>query len=100
MSTVGPDAQIIFIFDRDEHGAGWVEAEVNYHNGTLTPENDRWTGTLSRDQYDDLSAKAAISQPALDTESNTIMGNWYSTKPAGFKVAWRHALNDSRWPKP
>ncbi len=100
MSDIGPDAKLIFTVDRDEHDVGWSNAKVEYHNGTVTPPSDVWSGTLSRDQYDDLSAEAAISQPALDTESTTIMGTWYTSKPAGFKVAWRHVLIGSRWPEP
>lgn len=97
MGLTVPDAQLWFIVDRDNSNNGWSHAKVVYHDGSV-PVEDAWPGNVTEGDFDDLQAAAATSQAALDTEAGTMMGSWFTSKPAGFAVALRYVLNATTWP--
>ena len=103
MSTTGPDDILQFHVDTDDATPVNIDVwvKVKYHNGADTPEtHDLWNGQLDKSDYDSLSDEAVISQGALDADAGSRMGNWYSTKPPGFKKAFRSGILVTIWPVP
>ena len=97
MSTNSPDC--ILGFDADDATPANTHVCVIYHNGADTPTTwDKWSGQLSRGQYDDLHDAAGISEAAFNTEGGNVFGGWFNSKPPGFKKAARVCFDEGKYP--
>ena len=97
MSENGPDA--IIGIDADDAMPSNIGVRLIYHNGADTPTMwDKCPTALTQPAYGAQRGAAEQSQMALDGAAGAYFGAWYSTKPPGFKVAYREALLAGRWP--